>query len=250
MSLVPYVHVASPLTEAAVGTVVALSEQEHRHLTRVLRLREGAVVQVADGMGSSAGGRLMHEAVEVTSDPVSEPVATPEFWVAQALPKGRKLDEVIQQVTELGVDGIAPIVAERTIARPAETKQPRLLERWEGIARSASEQSRRPRRPHVCAPRPFEALLRDAQDGDRKVAMFLADPSGTPLPRALAELTDQSQIDRLMLIVGPEGGFTPAELAAFDAAGGSRVGLGPTVLRTEHAAAAGSAVIQAGLGRW
>lgn len=250
MSLVPYVHVATSLIDAEVGTVVALSEQEQHHLVRVLRLQEGARVQVADGSGSSAGGRLVNAAVEVTSPPVREPIAIPELWVAQALPKGRKLDEVIQQLTELGVDGIAPVVAERSITRPAGGKYPRLVERWEAVARAASEQSRRPRRPRVCAPRPFETLLKEEFNGDRSGVGLLADPSGAPLPTVLAELGARPRIDRLVLVVGPEGGFTPAELAAFDAIGGLRVGLGPTVLRTEHAAAAGAAVIQAVLGRW
>lgn len=261
MSLRPYVHVDSALAEAGVGDHVGLSEDEQHHLRRVLRLRDGADVEVADGVGATASAVLASTGVELTSAVAVVERRTPELWVAQGLPKGRKLDEVIQQVTELGVDGVVPILAERSIARPEPAKYPRLHARWSGVARAACEQSRRPRRPDLVAPHTLAGLLDDAGalalptgDGDVTVAteyrVLLADPSGRPISAALQETGDLGALGRLVLAVGPEGGWSDQELAVADAAGAQRVALGPTVLRTEHAAAAGLAAVQALLGRW
>ncbi len=115
MSATPFVHVAADLAAAGPGDAVPLGEDEAHHLTRVLRLRTGAEVEVADGRGRQAVGVLDAGVVVLTAAPVATPRPRPELVLAQALPKGRKLDEVVRLATELGVDRVVPVVAARSV---------------------------------------------------------------------------------------------------------------------------------------
>lgn len=241
MSLVPYVHVATSLRDGVSGDEVALTETERHHLRRVLRLPDDAEVEVADGVGHQAEARLRADALLLTAAATYLPPARPELWVAQALPKGRKLDEVVRQTTELGVDGIVVVAAQHCVARVDPAKLPRLHQRWEGVARAASEQARRPRRPQLVGP------ASTAQLGKEPGTLIVTHPGGAALPAVLADHTDA---ERITLAIGPEGGWSDAEVAAWQDDGTILAGLGPTVLRTEHAAAAALAVAAATCGRW
>ena len=241
MSLVPYVHVATSLQGGMSGDEVALTESERHHLRRVLRLPDDAEVEVADGVGHHAVARLRADSLVLTGAATYLPPARPELWVAQALPKGRKLDGVLRQITELGVDGIVVVAAQHSVARAGATKLPRLQQRGEGVVRAASEQARRPRRPQVVGPRSTARL------GGDLGTLIVAQPGGVALPQVLA---DHADAERITLVIGPEGGWSDAELAAWRDDGASVAGLGPTVLRTEHAAAAALAVAAAACGRW
>lgn len=241
MSLVPYVHVDTDLTAAAPGTVVELSADERHHLLRVLRLAEGDEVEVADGNGTSGRARVDGDHLVVAGAVDHEPPWRPELWVAQALPKGRKLDEVIRQVTELGVDGIVMVAADHSVTRLDAAKAERNRRRWASVARAASEQSRRPRRPDILGPVDVEGLR------EPPGVVVTTDPGARPLPDVLREVGDPG---RLTVAIGPEGGWSARERGIFHEAGALMAGLGPTVLRTEHAAAAAVSVTAALLGRW
>lgn len=241
MSLVPYVHVDVSLADGGPGETVALTEAEARHLRRVLRLPDGAEVEVADGVGNHAAAQLGASELILTTAAVHRPFPRPSLWVAQALPKGRKLDEVIRQVTELGADGIVVIAAGRSVTRLEEAKLPRARQRWDGVARAASEQARRPWRPRIIGPRTPSELA------DEPGTLVVAHPGGAPLPEVVADHADG---DRITVAIGPEGGWNDDEVARWNEAGAAFAGLGPTVLRTEHAAAAALAVAASGLGRW
>lgn len=241
MSRIPFVQVDTPLAGRRAGEVVVLSPAERHHLRRVLRLPTGAMVEVADGAGSSAAAELTGDAAALTADAVTSPPARPAIEVAQALAKQGKVDEVVRAVTELGADALVPVLAARSVARPDHDRAVRAVERWDAVARSACEQSRRTRRPRIDPiRRPFEL----AEDG---VVLVVLDPTGAPLPDHLDDLRDGSTV---RIAVGPEGGWTPDELTDLAARGARLAALGPTVLRTEHAATSALAVLAAGLGRW
>lgn len=242
MSQVPFVHVDQDLDAADVGTLVTLTEAEEHHLRRVLRLRDGARIEVADGVGHHALARLTAAGPELIADGQRIPRPDPALWVAQALPKARKLDEVIRQVTELGADGVAVIAAERSIVRLDGTKADRARQRWTGVARAACEQARRAWLPQVTGPSGVGDLL------DAPGLLLVAHPGGVPLPQLLDDGTILA--DRVTVAIGPEGGWSAAEVTALTAGGAELVGLGSTVLRTEHAAAAALAVAAAMTGRW
>jgi 16S rRNA (uracil1498-N3)-methyltransferase len=241
VSLVPYVHVDADLTDAAPGTVIELADEERHHLLRVLRLAEGDEVEVADGVGTSARAHVAGSNLVVAGAVVHEPARRPELWVAQALPKGRKLDEVIRQVTELGVDGIVMVAADHSVAQIDAAKAERSRGRWASVARAASEQSRRSRRPDILGPVDVEGL-----PGPPGV-VIVTDPGARSLPDVLR---DVGETGRVTVAVGPEGGWSARERDAFGDQGALLAGLGPTVLRTEHAAGAAVSVTAALLGRW
>ncbi|MEX2550664.1 MAG: RsmE family RNA methyltransferase [Nitriliruptoraceae bacterium] len=241
MSLTPYVHLDVSLVGMGVGTRLALSERDQHHLTRVLRLPVGAHVVVADGDGASAPATLADRAVALTSEATLVPGPSPRLVLAQALPKGRKLDDVLRRATELGVDEIRVLATARSVSGIAAGKRERVEERWAAVVRAASEQARRPRRPPVVGPMPLDRLGRDDE------LLLLAHPAAPGLPELDEPITSVSTI---VLAIGPEGGFTDAEVSDAVASGALAVGLGPTVLRTEHAGVAGLAVLAAGTGRW
>lgn len=249
MSLVPYVHVEASLDGARAGDRVALSRDERHHLERVLRLTDGAVIEVADGRGGHASAALAAGEVRLTADAVWAVAPTPRLTVAQALAKGRKLDEVVRQLTELGVDRILPVEAERSVSQLGGERASRAVARWRAVARAAGEQSRRPSLPEVTELSPTRALA-DLVAADGGVRLLVTHPgAATPIAHAVVP-EDRAVVRELVVAVGPEGGWTDAELDLLVAAGAVPVRLGPHVLRTEHAAAAACAVLAATSGRW
>ncbi|MFA9432788.1 16S rRNA (uracil(1498)-N(3))-methyltransferase [Egicoccus sp. AB-alg2] len=241
MSLTPYVHVDASLAGAPAGHEVVLDEVARRHLATVLRLSPGAACHLADGAGSHAPAVLTASGARLAETAVTQPTPAPRLVVAQALAKGRKFDDVVRLGTELGADGFLPVVAARSVVR-IDGKTDRVVARWLAVARAAAEQSRRPFRPDVAAPvRPADLAARAG------TTLLVAHPGGSPLHRRLEAIGDEAE---LVLAVGPEGGWTDEEVEGLCAAGAIPVGLGPAVLRTEHAAAAGLAVLGALTGRW
>jgi 16S rRNA (uracil1498-N3)-methyltransferase len=247
MSATPFVHVTADLADAARGVAIDLAPDEVHHLSRVLRLRPGAEVEVADGRGRRALAVLDTGQVVLTADPVALPRPRPALALAQALPKGRKLDEVVRLATELGVDRVVPFGAARSVVTLTGERAERAVERWRAVGRAAAEQARRPFLPQVDPPVDVAAL--PAVAGVAKGALLLV---AAPGAAALPDLVVPSWSERgsVTVAIGPEGGFTADEVAALIAAGAQPVGLGPAVLRTEHAGGAALAVLAALLGRW
>lgn len=241
MSLTPFVHLDAPLAGAGTGTRVPLSPGERQHLTRVLRLPEGAAVEVADGGGWCAPAELTGDGVQLSADPREQPRAHPRLVLAQALPKGRKVDEVLRHATELGVDEVRVVITARSVPRLAGARASKALARWQAVVRAASEQARRPRRPVVTGPLALDRLAHDDE------LLLMAHPGAPGLPTVAEALAGAPVV---VLAVGPEGGFTDDEVADAVTGGALAVGLGDAVLRTEHAGPAGLAVLAAAVGRW
>lgn len=205
-----------------------LDEGDHHHLARVLRLRPGSLVTVADGSGRwrpavLGEGPVLEPDGEICAEPVPERPVT----VAFAPVKGDRPEWAVQKLTEVGVDRIVLLEADRSVVRWSGERARRQVARLTRVAREAAMQSRRARLPAVEGPEPVGALV-----GWRGVA--LADPGG-------AALDDDVEV----LLVGPEGGWTDPERSV-----GRRVSLGPTVLRTETAAVVGATLLCARRHGW
>jgi 16S rRNA (uracil1498-N3)-methyltransferase len=196
-----------------------------------LRKRDGDAIVVVDSAAQEFRASVVigHDSVGVRLVELLRSGAREsarEITLAQMIPKGQKLDYVIEKATELGVASVIPVRSSRSVAEASANK----LARWRNIARSAAQQSGRTRIPDVESPIDFAALVARVRDFDAAVlAWELATNS---LRETLKSLGAARSI---LAIVGPEGGFSHAEADAAIAAGAHAVSLGPRILRTETA---------------
>ena len=229
--------------DAEVGARVSLTGDEARHAVTVARVRVGERIAIGDGSGfvvwgpvvAASAAELAIEVDEVRHEPEPEP----PIWLAQALAKGDRDELAIQAATELGVAGVIPWAAERSVSRWEAAKAAKGRERWASIVREASKQAIRSRVPDVAA------LAGTTELAALPGRLLVLDPLGD-IP--LTEVPLDSQ--RVTLVVGPEGGIAPREFDALVASGALRVRLGAEVLRTSTAGPAALAVLNARLGRW
>ena len=229
--------------DAELGARVGVTGDEARHAVTVARVRIGERIAIGDGSGflvwgpvvAASAAELAIEVDEVRHDPEPEP----PLWLAQALAKGDRDELAVQAATELGVAGVIPWAAERSVSRWDGAKAAKGRERWASIVREASKQAIRSRVPDVAA----LATTADLAAGPGR--LLVLDPLGDA---ALTEL--ELDGEPITLVVGPEGGISPREFEQLEAASALRVRLGPEVLRTSTAGPAALAVLNARLGRW
>ncbi len=248
----PVVVVAGRLDGARAGTPIALADADLHHLRRVLRLVDGAPLRLTDGVGAAAPARLAGERAVLDADAAVVPRPAPRLALAQALTRGRRADDAVRTACELGVDLLVPVVADRTQGRPDPAERAALVGRWRAVAAAALAQSRGAFAAEVAEVTTVAGLAASAPwSGPRLVAV----PGAPALPDVLAGIgsapgPDASVGPVIGVAVGPEGGLTSTEVDGLVAAGWVPVGLGPTVLRSEHAGPVALAVLAAKTGRW
>ncbi|MDF5754115.1 16S rRNA (uracil(1498)-N(3))-methyltransferase [Spongiactinospora sp. TRM90649] len=233
--------------ELLAGDPIDLGGQEGRHAATVRRLRAGERVDLTDGRGGVAECVV----ADVRKDALrlgvlrryEVPAPEPRLVVVQGLPKGDRGELAVEMMTEAGVDVIVPWAAARCVTRWKGDRADKSLARWRGTAREAGKQSRRFRLPEVTAlteTSGVAALLTGAA-----MAVVLHEEAAEPLSGMRPPDTGD-----IVVVVGPEGGISEEEIAAFRAAGALPALLGPTVLRTSTAGVAAAAVLQTRTGRW
>jgi 16S rRNA (uracil1498-N3)-methyltransferase len=231
----------------AVGGTVSLTGAEAKHAVTVSRVRPGETLLLGNGAGLMLGVTVLTaEPAELTArvDTVSlTPPAAPRIVLVQALAKGDRDELAVQAATELGIDGVVPWAASRSVARWEGVKVAKGQARWAAIVREASKQSIRPWLPEVAALTTTKQLAALAAT----TRMLLLEPTASARLTTIGAPTDDRDI---VLVVGPEGGIAPSELDILEQAGASRVRLGDTVLRTSTAGPAAVAILNATLGRW
>lgn len=241
------VHVDPVLTGAtlASGRRVELPAAAALHLTRVLRLRDGATLTVFDGRGGEYGATLHlgHRGaaiVEVGEHRAIERESPLRITLLQGLARGERMDWVIQKATELGVAAIVPVASQRSVVQLEAERGDRRLQHWRAVAAAACEQCGRNTPPHIGAPRNFSEAL--AEVATFPLRIVLEPDSG----RALGEVLGgrRGGATELALLVGPEGGWDALEIALAGEAGCVTASLGPRVLRTETAGLAALAALQ------
>lgn len=220
--------------------LVELAPDDARKIVTVLRKGSGDRVVIVDSAAQQfvatlelAGAvvRARLAAAPLESRPVESPR---EIVLAQAIPKGQKMDFVVEKATELGIARLIPVRSARSIAGASASK----LARWQKLAKSAAQQSGRTRVPLVEDAIDFDALM--AHVGDFDAALFAWELAGESLRATLEEMRAARSI---LLVIGPEGGFSHAEVEAAAAAGARPVSLGSRILRTETAALVALAAI-------
>jgi 16S rRNA (uracil1498-N3)-methyltransferase len=229
------------------GDFITLAGTEGHHAAAVRRLRPGERADVGDGAGRLAECTVTSvgkDSVVLAVRAVHEfPPPLPRVAVAQALPKTDRGELAVELMTEVGVDTIIPWSADRSITRWQADRGVKALSKWRATAREAAKQSRRPWLPEVTDLAATPALAELVR------AAALAIVLEADAAARLHELSLPAESD-ILLIVGPEGGITPAERAALRDAGGCEARLGPTVLRTSTAGAAAAAVLLSRTSRW
>ncbi|MEV7543461.1 16S rRNA (uracil(1498)-N(3))-methyltransferase [Streptomyces sp. NPDC089915] len=238
--------------EVPAGPEFVLEGPEGRHAVSVKRLAPGEDVVLTDGRGRWTEGvvkaaegkdRLVVTDLNAVEE---EPEPAVRITVVQALPKGDRGEVAVETMTETGVDAIVPWQASRCITQWRGERGAKSLAKWRSTARESGKQSRRVRFPEVgeaLSTRQVAALLAGAD-----LAMVLHEDRGADSePLATAALPESGSV---VLVVGPEGGVSPEELAAFAEAGARPYRLGHSVLRTSTAGTAATAVLLARTGRW
>lgn len=240
----PHFFVDRPLLP---GRDVELGGEEAHHIARSLRLRAGDWLQLSDGAGRTYRATLTavsaKRVVAHVEEEIAQRAAAPAPALALALARRTRFEWALEKAVELGCPHILPFTSERTVVAPRDAAAKR--RRWEGIALAAAKQSGLPVRPQVDAPRPFAELLLECPRFTPRVLLYEGERD-RDLGAALA--APHAPDARALLIVGPEGGFAPHEVAAAREAGVLTAGLGAQILRVETAAIASVAIWQYGRG--
>lgn len=223
---------------------VTLDRAASKHLAKVLRLAPGAEVCVFDGRGTEIEARI------VSANPAGVELALGErhkldlpavkVTLLQSVPRGERMDLIVQKTTELGVSRIVPVVSAHGIVKPTSAKS----RRWQTIAQEAARQSGRADVPEIAEPMPLDEALHTATQTEGPRLILWEEERTQPMRHVLAHLAPGP----LTLLVGPEGGFAASEVAAAREHGFVSVGIGPRILRVETAALVAVALTQSALG--
>lgn len=240
-------------TLARPGETVTLTGSEAHHAAAVRRVRTGEEVTVGDGRGAWLTGRCEavspREVIVRITDRTELSAPRPRIVLAQALAKGDRDELAVQAATELGVDEIVPWQAARSVSRwdaagPDSSKAEKGRARWASIVREAAKQAHRAWIPDVVA------LESTAVLAARSAASLVVVLEPTATQRVTDLVLDAADPRDLVLVVGPEGGIAPEELATLERSGATLARLGESVLRTSTAGPAALAVVSAMLRRW
>jgi 16S rRNA (uracil1498-N3)-methyltransferase len=231
-----------------VGAVVTLDGAEGHHAAAVRRLRVGEAVQLTNGSTKHWRGvvtKLEPKALQIEIHQANqlEPDSK-KFTLVQALAKGDRDEMAVQSATELGVAGVIPWQADRSISKWDQAKADKNQARWQSICDEASKQALRPRFAQVQSVATSNQLA--AKIAASASLWLVLDPTASVSITSV----DARQASEVYLVVGPEGGISDHELAVFESAGASRVHLGSGVLRTSTAGVAAIAYLSGATGVW
>lgn len=227
-------------TQLVSGETISLTPDAAHHLIKVLRLSTGEVIQVFNG----EGGEYSATIASITKQQVSIQIG--EYWardvesplqihLGQAISRGEKMDYTIQKAVELGVTKITPLFTERCGVKLSQERWEKRLQHWRSIIISACEQCGRNRLPIITEP----ALMAEwVQQGSGGCKIILH-------PEATQNLKTITSVKNIILLVGPEGGFTTEEVSSATQHHFLGMTLGPRILRTETAALVAMAILQA-----
>lgn len=232
--------------DAVQDGIVQFDAEQARHMGKVLRLSAGEQVTVSTGDGTAYLVELEQFSKETVIGRILEQMehlqeTTIEVVLYQGMPKGDKLELIIQKCTELGVSRIIPVETSRSVVHLDSNKAEKKLERWKKIAQEASQQSKRIQVPTVGPYYHWKPFLQQLEQEPGLTIVFWEDEQTQSLKALLRNQQEKPQ--RINLIVGPEGGLSEEEIEALRALGAVSASLGKRILRTETAGMAGISMI-------
>lgn len=217
--------------------IASITGSDVQHIARVLRLKPGDMIQLSDGCGGEYqaeisalhGDRVVAEIRQEIAMQNEPPLAV---YLFQGLPKGEKFEFIIQKCTEIGVQKIFPIAAARSIVHLTREKEEKRRERWQRIAAEAAKQSGRGAVPEIMALMELPEALSSLPAGTTVLMPWEEEETSHGLKTLLRSLKTEGPV---VLIIGPEGGLSQAEVDLAREKGAITVSLGPRILRTETA---------------
>ncbi|HHX77591.1 MAG TPA: 16S rRNA (uracil(1498)-N(3))-methyltransferase [Firmicutes bacterium] len=225
---------------------IIFSEEQFKHIKKVLRLMQGAEIEVTNGLGEAALCRLYFDKRNAFAHKIRPLAGSNEpalrVFLFQSLCKGEKMDYIVQKAVELGVYSIIPFISRRSVVRPAASGLSGRVARWRKIAVAALEQSGRSYLPEITEPVSFQEAIKRSGDG-KEMGLSLIPWEEEKVLSLKAVLDEAKDPACVRLFIGPEGGFAPEEAAKAQRENVRPVTLGPRVLRTETAAVAALSVI-------
>jgi 16S rRNA (uracil1498-N3)-methyltransferase len=219
---------------------IVIVGDDYHHIVRVMRMNEGEKIVCCIENGKSA----LCEITQITSDRVvaniiewlEEQTELPvKVYIAHGLPKGDKLELVIQKGTELGAFSFIPFLAARSVVKWDEKKGDKKVDRWRKIAKEAAEQSQRTRIPSVHQPISIRELIEISSNIDYKIIAYEEEARKGEKANLTKVLQEIKAGQSLLAVFGPEGGFSEKEVTLLKENGFISCGLGPRILRTETA---------------
>ncbi len=239
--------------EGLASNQIKITGEQARYLSLVLRVTPGETITILDGAGRRYTCRIIQaHKKEVLAEKIKQELYSAEspisITLAQGIPKGEKMDLIIQKSTELGVKKIIPLITEH-----AEVRETGKLERWRKIALSAAQQSGREKIPEIESPVSLSEFLKNPPSppfdkggmrGFLKI-IFSEEEKNQTLKKVLKDFKDSPDI---VVLIGPEGGFSQEEAALAVKSGFIPVSLGPRILRTETAAITAISILQYEMG--
>jgi 16S rRNA (uracil1498-N3)-methyltransferase len=219
------------------GSRISVTDEDVRHIAAVLRMKIGDALLLCDGQGTEYQAAIAElSKSEIKADIVSQSSRAstgPRITLGQGLPKSDKMDWIVQKATELGVSDIVPLVTERTIVKIRDEEK--RISRWQKIAREAAMQSDRLDIPQIGTVVGFKVFLRALNPEPGTLLLLPWEESSAPIKDVLTQHAGAAQI---IVLIGPEGGFSSAEASMAREKGFHALSLGPNILRTETAAIA------------
>ncbi|MBU1342876.1 MAG: 16S rRNA (uracil(1498)-N(3))-methyltransferase [Proteobacteria bacterium] len=237
--IIPKIH--------AIPSKATILGQDAKHISKVLRLTPGDPIEITDGDGKDYTAHIaaispgiieidiIHERDVLTESPL-------HITLCSGLLKDKKMDLVIKHVTQLGIHKWIPFFCERSIPSPDEKRMEKRIDRWETIAKESLKQCRRSKLPQILAPLSFEKLLDHSATYDVKIAFW------ENATQKLDTLKKDPAALNIILLIGPEGGFSTAEIKMAKEKDFLSYSLGPRILRAETAAISSCTLIQHLLG--
>ncbi len=218
------------------GSRISITDEDVRHIAAVLRMKTGDALLLCDGRGAEYQvtiSEISKSAIqtEIVSQRHRETTA-PRITLCQGLPKFDKMDWIVQKATELGVTNIVPLVTERTIVKIRDEEK--RIGRWQKICREAAMQSNRPDIPQVETIRSLRDFISSLNPGPGTLLLLPWEEGTQPLK----EVLKRTPAMHIIVLIGPEGGFSSGEASLAREKGFHAVSLGPNILRTETAAIA------------
>jgi 16S rRNA (uracil1498-N3)-methyltransferase len=224
-----------PDINIAQNKIIINDKDAAHHIKNVLRLKEKDKICIFDGKGNEYTGSLEFSSSKDMLMNIEDKLASQEFavniTVACAIPKKAKMDDIIDKLTQLGVDRIIPLETERVIIKLDKQKKISRLQRWQKIAQNAAQQSQRNTLPIIEPIKNIEEVLSQLADYDLKLIPTLSGERKT-----LKEVFAKTKAKNILVLIGPEGDFTLEEVNLAKQAGCILVSLGDLVLRVETAA--------------